>query len=139
VLDFASGAVGTIVTSFDVYPGKIGGMEVFGTEGTLILPDPNTFGGPVIAFRPGEIEWQEQPIAHGHTANSRGLGVVDMARALRSGDRHRASGDLAYHVLDIMHAIHDASAGNRHIELESTIERPAALPVDWRAWEEQAV
>lgn len=137
VLDFASGPVATIITSFDVHPGRIGGIEVFGTEGTMILPDPNTFGGPVIVNRPGEIDWAEQPIQHKHTVNSRGLGVVDMAAALRSGAPHRASGDLAYHVLDIMHAIHDASREEHHINLTSTIERPAALPVDWTAWEEQ--
>lgn len=139
VLDFASGAVGTIVTSFDVMPGKIGGMEVFGTEGTLILPDPNTFGGPVVLYRPGEAEWQEQPIEHQHTENSRGIGVADMADALRIGRQHRANGELTYHVLDIMHAIHDASRDGRHITLESTIKQPEALPVGWTAREVQTV
>lgn len=139
VLDFAGGAVGTIVMSFDVIPGKIKGMEVFGTEGTLILPDPNTFGGPVVLHRPGEAEWQEQPIEHQHTENSRGIGVAEMADALRTGRQPRASGELTYHVLDIMHAIHDASRDGRHITLESTIRLPAALPVTWTAREVHTV
>ncbi len=139
VLDFASGAVGTITTSFDVIPGKVGGMEVFGTEGTLLLPDPNTFGGPVVLHRPGEVEWQEQPIEHHHTANSRGIGVADMADALRTGRLHRANGDLAYHVLDIMHAIHDASRDGRHITLDSMMQQPEALPVNWSAREVHTV
>jgi predicted dehydrogenase len=139
VLDFASGVVGTIVTSFDVIAGKIGGMEVFGTEGTLILPDPNTFGGPVVLHRPGNAEWQEQPIEHLHTENSRGIGVADMADALRTGRRHRANGDLTYHVLDIMHAIHDASREGRHVSLESTMQQPEALPINWTAREVHAV
>jgi predicted dehydrogenase len=133
VLDFQSGVVGTIVTSFDVMPGKIAGMEVFGTEGTLLLPDPNTFGGPVVLYRPGEADWIEQPIEHQHTENSRGIGVADMADAMRTGRKHRANGDVAYHVLDIMHAIHDASRDGHHVQLESTIERPESLPVAWTA------
>jgi predicted dehydrogenase len=68
------------------------------------------------------------PLTHGWTENSRGLGVADMAHALRSGRPHRASGALAYHVLDAMHAFLDSSQEGRHIELQSTCERPAPLP-----------
>ncbi|MFN2285132.1 MAG: gfo/Idh/MocA family oxidoreductase, partial [Anaerolineae bacterium] len=64
--------------------------------------------------------------------NSRGIGVADMAYALRSGRPHRASGELAYHVLDIMHAIHDAANEGRRVTLESTCERPAPLPLGLR-------
>jgi predicted dehydrogenase len=137
VLDFAAGPVATLVTSFDVWPGRIGGLEIFGTEGTMILPDPNTFDGPVLLHRPDAGGWPEQPILHGHTENSRGIGVADMALALRSGSRHRAHGEMAYHVLDIMHAIHEASEQGRHIELHSSMERPDALPLGWSALEEQ--
>lgn len=136
VLDFVSGPVATIITSFDLYPERRFGLEIFGTEGTLLLPDPNTFGGPVRLYRPDETNWDEQVIQHDHVENSRGIGVADMAQALRSGGRHRANGDLAYHVLDIMHAIHDSSDEGRHIVLESTCDRPPALPVGWSALEE---
>ena len=131
VLDFASGAVATLVTSFDVWAAELPRIEIYGSLGTLSLPDPNTFGGPVRVRLAGEKEWREIPIEHGYTANSRGLGVADMAYALRNGRLHRASGELAYHVLDLMHAFHDASREGRHVELASGCERPAALPAIW--------
>jgi len=130
VLDFANGAVATLVTSFDVYAERPINLEIFGADGTLVLPDPNTFGGPVRLRRAGEEGWDEQPLTHGHAENSRGIGVVDMAEALRTGRSPRASGALALHVLEIMHAIHDASRTGRHIEITSTVERPDALPRD---------
>ncbi len=131
ILDFAGGAVATIVTSFDVWD-VTRRLEIHGSAGSLRLPDPNIFGGPVQLLRAGEREWEDIPLTHGYTANSRGLGVADLASALRSGRPHRASGELAYHILDIMHAIHDASRESRHIELESTCERPAPLPTGLR-------
>jgi len=132
VLDFASGAVGTMITSFDVWSAQLPKMEIYGTEGTLNLPDPNTFGGPVLIRRAGATEWSEIPITYGYTENSRGLGVADMAYALRSGRSHRANGEMAYHVLDIMEAFHDASREGRHIELSSSCDRPAPLPLGLR-------
>jgi Predicted dehydrogenases and related proteins len=129
IMQFASGAIGTIVTSFDVWGGNVPHIEIYGTEGTLSVPDPNGFGGPVRIRRAGAREWSEVPHTHGYSENSRGLGVADMAYALRTGRPHRASGELAYHVLDIMHAFHEASEKGVHIELESTCSRPAALPM----------
>jgi predicted dehydrogenase len=131
VLDFASGAVATLVTSFDVWHAQLPRIEIYGSEGTLSLPDPNTFGGPIRLRRAGEEEWREMPLTHGYTQNSRGIGVADMAYALGEGRPHRANGAMAFHVLDLMHAFHDASREGRHIELMSTCERPAALPVGW--------
>ena len=81
----------------------------------------------------GEQSWSEVPITHGYTANSRGLGVADMADAIRSGRMHRANGQLAYHVLDLMHTIHDASREGRHIDMTSSCERPDPLPEAWTA------
>jgi predicted dehydrogenase len=127
-LDFRSGAVGTMITSFDVWAHSLPRIEIYGSEGTLSVPDPNTFRGPVRIRRAGESEWRDVPLTHGWTENSRGLGVADMAHALRSGRPHRASGALAYHVLDAMHAFLDSSREGRHIELQSTCERPAPLP-----------
>lgn len=128
VLDFANGAIGTIITSFDVWSHRLPHIEVYGTEGTLIAPDPNGFGGPVYVRGPQERAWREVPHTHSHTENSRGIGVADMAHAMRTGQTPRASGELAYHVLDIMEAIHDASREERHITLSSTCQRPAPLP-----------
>jgi predicted dehydrogenase len=130
VLDFAQGAVATIITTFDVWSAELPRIEIYGTQGTLSVPDPNTFGGPVRLRRAGSSEWQEIPIPFHYTANSRGIGVADMAHALRSGRPHRASGDLAYHVLEIMEAIHVASDQGAHQQLSSSLTRPAALPLD---------
>ena len=129
VLDFESGAVGTIVTSFDVWAAELPRIEIYGTQGTLSVPDPNTFGGPVRVRRAGAAAWSEIPLAYGYTENSRGVGLADMVYAIRSGRPHRASGELAYHVLDIMHAFHDASAEGRHVALTSGTARPAPLPL----------
>ena len=103
-------------------------LEIYGSEGTLSVPDPNTFDGPVRLRKAGEDDWQEVPLMYGHTGNERGMGVADMAGAMRSGGPHRASGELAYHVLDIMHAFHDASEQGQHVDLESRGERPEPLP-----------
>jgi predicted dehydrogenase len=132
ILDFASGAVGTLITSFDVWAAELPRIEIYGTEGSLSVPDPNEFGGPVRLRRAGAGPWSEAPLAFGYAENSRGIGVADMANAIRSGRPHRASGDLAYHVLDIMHAVHEASEQGRHIELASTCARPAPLPMGLR-------
>ncbi|MEN6370697.1 MAG: Gfo/Idh/MocA family oxidoreductase [Armatimonadota bacterium] len=129
VLDFANGAVGTIITSFDVWGANLPCIEVYGTQGSLSVPDPNGFGGPVKVKRADASEWAEAPLSHAHSSNSRGIGLADMAYAIRSGKAHRANGELAFHVLDIMHSFHDASKQGKHIELESTCQRPQPLPM----------
>jgi len=128
-LQFESGAIGTIITSFDVWAANLPRIEIYGTEGSLSVPDPNAFGGPVRVRRAGASEWQEVPLTHGYAENSRGIGVADLANALQSGRAHRTSGDLTYHVLDTMHATLDSAREGKHIELESRCERPAALPL----------
>jgi predicted dehydrogenase len=130
VLDFTAGPVATLVTSFDVWAAEVPRIEIYGTAGTLSLPDPNTFDGPVRVRRAGAEAWSTVPLTHGYTENSRGIGVADMAYGLQSGRAHRAGGELAYHVLDIMHALHDASRAGRHSELASQCARPAPLPLD---------
>ncbi|MGQ9698698.1 MAG: Gfo/Idh/MocA family protein [Armatimonadota bacterium] len=127
VMDFASGAVGTIITSFDVWAGELPCIEIYGTEGSLSVPDPNGFGGPVRMWRDGR--WREVPLAYEYVQPGRGIGVADMAYGIRLGRPHRANGDLAYHVLDLMHAFHDASDQGRHVEPESTCQRPDILPL----------
>ena len=128
VMDFESGAVGTLVTSFDVWSEHQSRIDLYGTEGTLSLPDPNTFGGPVWLWRSDENAWTEVPLTHPYTGNCRGLGLADMAQALRSGRPHRASGELGMHALDVIHAFLDSSERGEHVEVESTFERPEALP-----------
>ena len=127
VMDFESGAVGTILTTFDVWFSTLPRIEVYGSDGSLLVPDPNTFGGPVMLRKPGDSSWEEVPLTHGYTENSRGIGLADMAQAIESGRPHRASGDLALHVLEAMEGIHTASESGRHYEMTTEIQRPEPL------------
>ncbi|NLC58423.1 MAG: Gfo/Idh/MocA family oxidoreductase [Armatimonadetes bacterium] len=130
VLEFASGAVGNLITSFDAWACSLPCIEIYGSEGTLSVPDPNTFGGPVRLFRADTKEWRNMELVPGYPQQSRGLGIADMAHAIRSGRNHRANGELTYHVLDLMHAFHDAARASKHVELSSTCQRPMPLPTD---------
>ena len=127
ILDFACGAAGTIITSFDVYSHTLPPIEIYGTEGTLRVPDPNTFGGPVYAKRFYENEWSQIPLLKNYSENSRGLGVTEMAEAVEENRPHRASAELCSHVLDIMHGIHDASASGNYCKIGCQCKQPAAL------------
>jgi len=127
VMDFASGAVGTIVTSFDVWGVGRSSIEVYGTEGTLGVPDPNGFGGPVRVRKAGDKTWREVAITRPYAESFRGMGVAELASAMRDGRPHRASGELAFHVLEVMHGLLAASREGRHVEIASRCERPAAI------------
>lgn len=129
VLDFEGGIVANLNTSFDVWHHGLPPIEIYGTEGTLAVPDPNTFGGPVKLRRAGSENWNEIPLSFNYPANSRGVGVADMAYAIQSGRKHRASGDLAFHVLDVMQSILEASKEEKHIHLSSQVDRPAPFPL----------
>ena len=91
------------------------------------MPDPNTFGGAVKIKRPDDENWSEVTLTHGYTENSRGIGPSDMAAALAEDRPHRANGELAYHVLDVMHAFHDSSDKGKFVTLKSTCKKPEAL------------
>jgi predicted dehydrogenase len=129
VLDFASGAIGSIVMSFDVWGAELPRIEIYGSRGSLSVPDPNQFRGPVRVRLAGDDTWREVPLSHGYTSNMRGIGAADMAYAMRSGRLHRASGALAGHVLEVMQAIHESSQSGVHRVVHSTCERPAPLPL----------
>ncbi len=125
---FANGAIATLVMSFDVVAHRLPWIEVYGTEGTLAVPDPNGFGGKVLLRRRGESEWQEIPHTHPYAEQYRSLGLADMIQAIAEGRPHRVSGQLAYHLLDAMLAFNESSDQGKHIVLESTCERPAPMP-----------
>jgi predicted dehydrogenase len=135
LLEFAAGPVGTLVTSFDVWAGEQSEIEIYGSEGTLGVPDPNIFGGPVRLRRAWTTAWEEVPVERGYTGNSRGLGVADLAAALAAGRPPRAGGEHAYHVLDIMHAVHESAERGERVSIASRVERPAPLPPELREWE----
>ncbi|GMW00164.1 MAG: oxidoreductase [Candidatus Hydrogenedentota bacterium] len=128
-LTFTNSVIATLITSFDVWGHRLPHMEIYGTEGTLQVPDPNNFSGTIQYQRRGEGEWREVPLLFGYSENSRGVGTADLAHSLRSGRAHRANGDMAFHVLDVMHAFLDSAERARHITIHSTCERPQALPL----------
>ncbi|HLA42303.1 MAG TPA: Gfo/Idh/MocA family oxidoreductase, partial [Aggregatilineales bacterium] len=116
---FASGAIGTIIMSFDVWKHNLPRIEIYGTEGSLSVPDPNRFDGTAQVWDRKSGEWHDAPMV-GRDDVQRGIGVADMARAIQNSEPHRLSGALAYHVLDAMEAFEDSSREQRHITLTST-------------------
>ncbi len=129
-LEFHSGAIITVITSFDVWRHSCHPIEIHGTNGSLKVPDPNCFDGTVSLFRAGMDDWQNIPYSHGYSENMRSIGAADMAYAIQSGRPNRCSGQMAYHVLDVMLAFDESSESGKHIEIESTCTQPAALPMD---------
>jgi len=127
-LEFAGGAVGTVITSFDIWAANLPRIEIYGTEGSLSVPDPNTFGGPVMVKGAGDEKWHEMPLTHGHSENSRGLGVADLADAVVGSRPHRASGELTGHVLEIMHGIHISADSGKRYKMTQAGVRPEPLP-----------
>lgn len=135
IADFASGASVTITMSFDVKAHCHSPIEIYGSDGSLKVPDPNTFGGPVAMMRPGGKDWTECPLSHIYAENSRSLGLADMADAIMAGRPHRCSGELAFHVLDVMQSFLESSERGGHIEMSSSCKRPEAMPMGLRLGE----
>lgn len=127
-LEMASGVIVTFITSFDTRAHGLPQIEIYGTEATLSVPDPDTFGGPVLVRQSHDSTWEEVQLTYPYNRNLRGLGVVDMVYGLQSGYSHRASGELAFHVLDAMEAILESVRDERHVHLSSSCARPDPLP-----------
>lgn len=133
MIEFASGALVQIATSFEVRAHRHSPLELYGPDGSLLIPDPNRFDGTVELF---EDEWVVQPMQHAHgDGNYRGLGLADMAAAIIKGRPHRASGALALHVLEVMEALLASAADGRAVDIASTCGRPAPLAAGGRTGE----
>lgn len=128
-LGFANGAVVQVGLSFDVAAHKHVPLELYGTDASLIVPDPNFFGGDVeLRKRGGDQTWTQVPVTQPYAdGNYRSLGVADMATGILENRPHRANGDLALHVLEVMEAFEIASREGRTIEIKTPVERPAPL------------
>jgi len=148
IIEFSSGAIVTIITTFDAHYTSQARFEVFGTEGTLVVPDPNTFGGPVLLFRredmvfrgpmvdpalikPEEISayrgYRQIPLMLGYRDNSRGLGLADMCKALETGRDFRANSVQQMHVLEILTSFSKSSAERKNIDLTTKYSRGKAM------------
>jgi len=129
-MDFTNGAIGHITTSFDVISSPMPNIVIYGSTGTLIVPDPNGFGGVPMLKRISDEDFQPVELTHGFADNARGVGVLDMAYAIQSGGQPRASGELAAHVLEVMHAFDRSSSSEKHIHIGSHPNRPVAMQPD---------
>ncbi len=116
---FESGAIGTIITSFDVKKSILPRIEIYGEKGTLIVPDPNTFGGPVKLYRPEDGQFRDMPLMFEHQSNSRGLGLLEMARAVRDGKKDFiTSSKRTFHVLDVLTAFQRSEDSGSVVRME---------------------
>jgi len=127
-LIFVNGAVVQVTMSFDVAAHKHVPLEIYGTEGTLIVPDPNYFGGQIELLKKGG-EWAniETDMPYAGEGNYRSIGLADMAHGIVANRPHRASGDLALHVLEVMEAFETSSRSGRVVDIITPVERPAPL------------
>ncbi len=127
-MEFVSGAIVTIAMSFDVPRHRHIPIELYGTEASLAVPDPNKFGGEIEIAELGQ-EWRSAPTEHAYADdNYRIIGVADMAHAILERRPHRASGELAYHVLEVMEAFGKSSDAGRAVRIASRPARPRPLP-----------
>jgi len=141
-IEFTSGAIAQVFTTFDVHYTAQARFEIYGTKGSLMVPDPNTFGGPVLLLRPEDAAaeaaapkadpglarrgvpdfyrgWKEVPLLYDYAENSRGLGLADMAKAIRTGRDHRANYQQQRHVLELMTGFSKSCESGAYIPMQS--------------------
>ncbi|MEI2777456.1 MAG: Gfo/Idh/MocA family oxidoreductase [Tetrasphaera sp.] len=144
LLEFEGGVTAHSTFSYESPVLRKGWIEITGTEATLAVPDPNSFVGDVFIYptrrfsfeefmaagvEPPRSDWRR--VSSPEWTASRGLGVLDLARGLRSGTPHRASGELAFHVLDVMSSIDEAAQAKSFVTLESSAPGAPLLPETW--------
>lgn len=128
-LEFSNGTIATLIMSFDVWPGApLPRIELFGSTGTMLVPDPNTFVGPVQIKRAHDQTFTAAKPTHSE-ARLRGTGVADMAYSiLRRRRQFRCNGELATHVVEVMAAFEKSSGTGRFVTITTQCQQPKALP-----------
>ncbi len=126
ILEFGSGLLATLTVSFDAVQGVAPNIEIMGSEGALLVNDPNMFTGS-IQTRDTKYDWHNVPVTRAYSENSRGVGVADMMKAHSDSRAHRASGDLAFHALEVMHAVLSSAQESRVVSILSQPAQPAPL------------
>lgn len=147
-IEFSNGAIVQICTTFDVHYAEQARFEIYGTRGSMVVPDPNTFGGPVLLYIPEDQaaapavdpallagsnrpdyygKYKEFPIMFDYAENSRALGLADMCKALVEGRDHRANYRQQHHVLEILTSFSKSSEEKKYVELKTGYERSAAM------------
>jgi predicted dehydrogenase len=127
-IEFANGVLATITMSFDVIGHHLPRLEIYGADASISCPDPNNFDGEVKLRSRAEKAWQVIPLTHDSEVE-RGIGVADLAYAIRTGRKSRVSGEVALHVVEIMEAFHLSATTEKAIHLQTTCSQPAALPI----------
>ena len=126
---FESGQSSQSIFSFDSALPRHGFVEINGAEATLAVPDPNNFDGEIRRYRRGSDDWEV--VATVESTAGRGIGALDMARGIRTGTPHRATGELAQHVLDVMVAVTESVDSRGFVDVASTVDVPEILPEGW--------
>ena len=148
-IEFSSGAIVQIITTFDVHYASQARFEVYGTEGTLVVPDPNTFGGPVLLYRKEDVirgprvdpalikveeispyrGYRQIPLMFDYRENSRGLGLADMCKAIETKRPFRANSAQQAHVLEILTSFTKASQQKKYIGLTTKYTRGEPMKI----------
>ncbi len=126
-LTFDNGAVVSMLTSFDVHNTKQTNIEIYGTKGTLYVPDPNCFSGKLQFFNGATGSLEEFPLTFDYAADSRCLGLADMAKAIETGRAGRTTHKQTLHVLEVMTGILKSAENGERVTVSSRFEREAPM------------
>ncbi len=126
LLEFAQGSTATVTMSFDVWKHTQPRLEIYGEEGSLQCPDPNGFTGDVLLWTQKSQAWESIPLMH-ETNLMRGVGLAEMARAIRENRPHRMSGDLGIHIVEVMEAFHASASQERKVRMTTRCALPEAF------------
>ena len=141
LLEFVNGATVTLSASWDVWAHRHPNMELYGTEGALFVPDPNFFGGDVLATvkngKPEPLPAWEHPLGvgnqdhpQGKVANFRSAGLADLAAAVHANRDARCSIDRTLHAVEVMASALKSGLDGKFVEMKTTCTQPAPLGVE---------
>jgi predicted dehydrogenase len=128
ILEHEDGALTTLMMSFDIWGTHLPFIELYGSHGSLSVPDPNYFTGDVRLLTAGGEAWRVLPPAAGYADGGRGVGLLDLAEALVEDRPHRAAADVALHVLDVMESMQVSARGGASVAVRTTCRRPDRIP-----------
>ncbi len=127
-LEMKSGVVVTVIMSFDIWSANLPHIEIYGTSGSIMVPDPNTFDGPVKICSQYDSEFIQVPQMSPFSGNLRGLGLAQMCHAIQNKKPHFASGEMALHVLEVLLAIEKSAQTGQSVNCSSDESYPITMP-----------
>jgi predicted dehydrogenase len=123
-LSFKNGVIGTFTNSFDIWASQTPKIEIYGEKGSMLLPDPNHFAGPVLVKRLKDEEWRPMIQFMEYDGYGRGVGVMDMIKSIEADKPHKASAELAYHVTDVILTMDEAAEAKKELKVASNVDQP---------------